>query len=80
MISDFTSEKYPWPYHLNEERRLLTVFNPTGQNTVRMVQTAQKSFPGHLVTFTRDYKDLERLHGLVEGMSTQTDLDDSEGS
>ena len=62
MISDFTSEKFPWPYHLNEERRLLTVFNPTGKGTVRMVQMAMEAFPGHLVSFTKNYKDLEALH------------------
>lgn len=62
MISDFTSEKYPWPYHLNEEKNLLTVFNPTGKGTVRMVQLAQKAFPGTLISFTPNYKDLEALH------------------
>ena len=62
MISDFTSERYPWPYHLNEDRRLLTVFNPTGKGTVRMVQMAMAAFPGYLVSFTKNYKDLEDLH------------------
>ena len=66
MISDFTSERYPWPYHLNEDRKLLTVFNPTGKGTVRMVQMAQAAFPGHLVSFTKNYKDLETLHDIDE--------------
>ena len=65
-MRNFSNGRLPRAHHVNEERRLVTVFHPTGKNTVKLVQECMKAYPAYLVQFTNDFKDLERLHDEEE--------------
>ena len=68
-MSNYTNQNLPYPHHVNEEKRLITVFLPGGMNSVKMVQMAQKGYPGYLVQFTENYRYLDKLHGGGDGFA-----------
>jgi hypothetical protein len=65
-MKNYSNGKLPRAHHLDEQKRVVTVFHPTGKNTVKLVQECAKAYPAHMVVFTKDFKDLERLHGQDE--------------
>ena len=61
-MQNYTRLDFPWPCHLNEETKMLSVFCANKALAGSVMKKAMKVFPATLVRFV-SYEELGRLHG-----------------
>jgi hypothetical protein len=61
-MKNYTNDKYHRAHHVDTERKVVTVFTPSG-GSVALIKEVGQAYPHHLVQFTQNFNVLEALHG-----------------
>ena len=59
---NYTSLTFPYPHHVDSEKRIVSVFMPNRDRVKNVMYRAMATFPAHLVKLVT-FQQLEELHG-----------------